>query len=95
MVDPGDVAGRAALPVSTYRQIAADISRRILAGEWPIGGRVPTAKAFAHYYGVHLNTAEKALMLLKEHGWLIGRAGSGRYVSGGRGGAASLASPAA
>lgn len=71
-------------PQWSYREIAADIARRIIAGEWPIGGRVPTTRAFAADYGVHVNTAEKALALLKERGLIIGERGGGRFVAGGQ-----------
>ena len=68
--------------MTSYREIARDIAGRIVAGEWAAGGKVPSTAAFADEYGVHQNTAHKALALLTERGLLVGRPGSGRYVAG-------------
>lgn len=64
-----------------YRQIAADIARRILEGEWPVGGKVPTTKEFAEQYGANDYTVYRALASLIDRGLLIGKRGGGRYVA--------------
>ena len=69
------------LTMMNFRQMAADIAGRITGGEWPAGAKVPTSRDFAAEYGVHVNTADKALTLLVDRGLLIGRPPHGRFVA--------------
>jgi len=69
------------MTMTGYRQMAAKIAARIVAGEWPAGGRVPTTKQFAAEYGASEYTAYRALSLLIDRGLLIGKRGGGRYVA--------------
>ncbi|MFG3136165.1 GntR family transcriptional regulator [Streptomyces sp. NPDC048211] len=55
-----------------YRRIAADITRRIQAGEWPPGGPLPSRVALAAEYGVNAQTVRLAYVLLREAGTLDG-----------------------
>lgn len=57
-----------------WRQIAADLRRRIAAGE--LSGRLPSERDLAYEYQVALTTVRKALARLREeglieteHGW--------------------------
>lgn len=55
-----------------YRRIAADIARRIQAGEWPAGGPLPSRVALAAEYGVNAQTVRLAYVLLRSTGVLDG-----------------------
>lgn len=49
-----------------YRRIAADIIRRIGAGEWPAGAPLPSRRALAAEYGVGEQTVRLAYVLLRD-----------------------------
>ncbi|WP_327000206.1 GntR family transcriptional regulator [Dactylosporangium sp. NBC_01737] len=51
-----------------YQRIAADLSRRIAAGELRPGDRLPSTRALATQWGVALATAAKALHELRQSG---------------------------
>jgi GntR family transcriptional regulator len=53
-----------------HRRIAADIERRIAAGEWPPGGRLPSRAALGREYHVHEQTIRLAVVLLQRRGVL-------------------------
>lgn len=55
-----------------FRRIAADITRRIQAGEWPPGGPLPSRVALAAEYGVNAQTVRLAYVRLREAGILDG-----------------------
>ncbi|MBT2384024.1 GntR family transcriptional regulator [Streptomyces sp. ISL-11] len=61
-------------------RVADDLRRRIAAGEWPVGGRLPSRAQLAADYGVGPNVLQKAQERLIIEGLLEGRAGSGTYV---------------
>lgn len=51
-----------------HRRIAADIERRIAAGEWPPGTQLPSRADLGKRYGVHEQTIRLALIRLRERG---------------------------
>ncbi|GHB55195.1 hypothetical protein GCM10010331_48750 [Streptomyces xanthochromogenes] len=55
-----------------YRRIAADIRRRIKAGEWQIGEALPSRTEMAARYGVHPQTLRLTYDLLRRTGVLDG-----------------------
>ena len=63
-----------------YRQLAADLRRRIAAGEYT--GRLPSEKDLAHEYEVAQGTVRKALGVLRDEGLIITNAGWGSFVKG-------------
>ncbi|MFG2823703.1 GntR family transcriptional regulator [Kitasatospora sp. NPDC048365] len=63
-----------------YQRIAEDLRRRIAAGEWSVGERLPSRARLAQDYGVGPNVLQRAQELLIEQNLLEGRAGSGTYV---------------
>lgn len=67
----------------SWRGIADDMVRRIRAGEWAVGERVPTTEQIADHYGVSEATAYRALALVVDRGLLIGESGRGRFVAPG------------
>ncbi|MFC5718691.1 GntR family transcriptional regulator [Streptomyces gamaensis] len=63
-----------------YMRVADDVRRRIAAGEWCAGERLPSRARLAVEYGVGANVLQKAQERLIIEGLLEGRAGSGTYV---------------
>ncbi|GII94176.1 GntR family transcriptional regulator [Sinosporangium siamense] len=64
-----------------YRRIAADLRRRIRAGELAPGDKTPSTRAIARDFGVALATAVRALAVLKEEGLVEARPRSGTVVA--------------
>lgn len=62
-------------------QVAADLTRRIDAGE--ITKRLPSSAALSDEYGVSRRTIVDALRLLRESGKVIGVPGRGTFVADG------------
>ncbi|MFI0809410.1 GntR family transcriptional regulator [Streptomyces echinatus] len=63
-----------------YLAVAGVLRARILAGEWEVGGRLPSRARFAEEFGVGRNVLQRAMDRLISEGLLEGRAGSGTYV---------------
>ncbi|GAA2751506.1 MULTISPECIES: GntR family transcriptional regulator [Kitasatospora] len=63
-----------------YLRIADDLRRRVSAGEWPVGERLPSRAKLAETYDVGANVLQRAQELLIAEGLLEGRTGSGTYV---------------
>ena len=53
-----------------YLALAEEIKQAIAAGDYPTGARLPSKRVLADRYGVSLMTAEHALALLGEEGYL-------------------------
>ncbi|MGW5529416.1 GntR family transcriptional regulator [Streptomyces xanthochromogenes] len=51
-------------------RVADQIRRAIEAGEYPAGGSLPSGEKLAEQYGVHRNTAQKAVRQLAGEGYL-------------------------
>ncbi|MFF0719004.1 FadR/GntR family transcriptional regulator [Micromonospora sp. NPDC003816] len=56
------------------------LRRRIMAGEWPVGSRIPTEPQLVEDLGVGRNTVREAVRALAHAGVLECRQGSGTYV---------------
>jgi GntR family transcriptional regulator len=63
-----------------YLRIADDLRRRVAAGEWQVGERLPSRAQLAVSYDVGANVLQRAQELLIAEGLLEGRSGSGTYV---------------
>jgi GntR family transcriptional regulator len=63
-----------------YRRIIADLRRRIAAGEFPPGAKLPSTRALADQYGVAPGSVRQAITLLTEVGELRGHQGLGVFV---------------
>ena len=66
---------------AVYERIAADILRRVAAGELLPGDRLPPVRQAAGLWGVNLNTVARAYSMLAERGILEARAGAGTIVA--------------
>ena len=64
-----------------HRQIAADIRRRIAAGEWRPGESLPSRAELAAELGVHPQTVRLAYVLLRRSGVLEGEERRAVYVA--------------
>ncbi|MEU7925746.1 FCD domain-containing protein [Micromonospora sp. NPDC049107] len=62
------------------RQTIEQLRARILGGEWPVGGRIPTEPQLVAALGVGRNTIREAVRALVHAGVLECRQGSGTYV---------------
>jgi molybdate-binding protein/DNA-binding transcriptional regulator YhcF (GntR family) len=67
-----------------YERIAAEILRRVAAGELRPGDRLPPIRQAAGEWGVNLNTVARAYAALAERGILETRSGGGTVVTRGR-----------
>ncbi|MDE9363992.1 winged helix-turn-helix domain-containing protein [Luteipulveratus sp. YIM 133132] len=66
-----------------YREIADDLTRRIVAGEWRIGDRLPSIADLQDHYEVGaLNTIRSALGRLADEGLVRTTHGIGTFVTG-------------
>lgn len=63
-----------------YREIAADLRRRIDAGEYPPGAALPAEKKLIERYSAAHGTIRQALAVLRDEGITESRVGSGVYV---------------
>lgn len=61
-------------------EIAEAVRRRVEAGEWAGGRKLPTERDFAAEYGVARNTVRRAFDRLEEDGLLTRRVGRGTYL---------------
>ncbi|WP_327023293.1 FadR/GntR family transcriptional regulator [Micromonospora sp. NBC_01739] len=62
------------------QQTITQLRARILAGEWPVGSRIPTEPQLVEALGVGRNTVREAVRALAHAGVLECRQGSGTYV---------------
>jgi GntR family transcriptional regulator len=69
--------------MTRYREIAADLRRRILQGEFPVGARMPSEQRLAAEYGVSRGVVRNALASLQRRGMVAAQAGSGWRAGGG------------
>ncbi len=68
-------------PSSLHRRILADISDRIVSGDWPPGYRIPFEHELATEYACSRMTVNKALSQLAKAGLIVRRRRSGSFVS--------------
>lgn len=69
------------MPEARFRRIAADIRRRIEAGEWAVGEDLPSRSEMAAQYSVHPQTMRLAHLLLRQQGILEGEERRAVYVA--------------
>ena len=61
-------------------ELAAELRRRIGAGAWSEGGRLPTERMLAEEFGVARNTVRRAFQRLEGEGVLARQVGRGTYL---------------
>ena len=67
--------------VPIAEQVAGQLRRRIAAGEFPVGSRLPTEHELTAQLGVSRNSVREALRALVHAGMLRARVGDGTYVA--------------
>ncbi|MGI5468077.1 GntR family transcriptional regulator [Streptomyces sp. CA-132043] len=67
--------------VPVWPQVAADLRRRLDAGEWAPGERFPGTVALAAEYRITQSTVQKAIVQLRKEGRLHTVLGAGSYVT--------------
>lgn len=63
-----------------YQRLAADLRRRIMAGEWADGASLPVETELEQHYGVARNTVRLAVDVLVNEGLLVRVQGKGTYL---------------
>src|SRR5690606_14809913 len=72
-----------ALPTGSepaWRRVCEALRRAVVSGVLPAGGRLPSTRGLAAFYGVSRNTILQAYEQLVAEGYFEGRPGSGTYV---------------
>ena len=69
------------MPRPAYERIEADLRRRIKAGEWKPGQRLPTESQLTEEYGASLQPVRTALMRLEIAGLVVRRQGGATIVA--------------
>ena len=70
------------LGLARYERVAEAIRRAIRAGKLKPGEQLPASRELAKQHGVALNTAQRAVNVLRDEGWLVVRPTVGAFVSG-------------
>jgi DNA-binding GntR family transcriptional regulator len=65
----------------TYRGIALDLERRIVAGEYPPGSQLPSYRELADLYSVSPTTGQAAIRELRAMGYTDTVLGVGVFVA--------------
>jgi GntR family transcriptional regulator, transcriptional repressor for pyruvate dehydrogenase complex len=66
--------------VTLLESLASTLEERIIAGEFPVGARLPSEEALASDFGVSRPIVREALSKLRERGYVHTVNGSGTYV---------------
>lgn len=69
------------MPRLVADDIAAELKRRINAGEWLKNGRLPPERDLAEEFGVARNTVRRAVGLLADQGALVRQVGRGTFLA--------------
>jgi DNA-binding transcriptional regulator YhcF (GntR family) len=67
--------------VSLYRQLAQDLRRRIKAGEWAPGGRLPSEAVLCHEYDLGRDAVRRGLAILRDADVIVTRSGQQARVA--------------
>ena len=63
-----------------YRAVAERLHARITSGDYPPGTKLPSYAELADEFTTSVSTVQRALLVLKERGLIIGVQGRGTYV---------------
>lgn len=67
--------------MTAYRRIADSLRRRLLAGHWSPGQRLPTGREMCRRFAASQITVRRALQILEEEHLIERRQGSGTFVN--------------
>lgn len=65
-----------------YQQLAAELKRRLEAGVYPVGDKLPAERFIAEEMGVSRTVVREAIIMLEVEGYVEVRKGSGIHVIG-------------
>ncbi|WP_394432866.1 GntR family transcriptional regulator [Streptomyces sp. SGAir0957] len=65
---------------SAVFRVVEDLRARMAGGDFPLGGPLPAQRQLAEDYDVSRDTVQKALLQLRDEGWVESRQGSGTRV---------------
>lgn len=68
-----------ALPI--YRRLAEELRRKIIAGEMPVGSRLPSEAELSRQLGINNRTLRKSLQILADMGLISQCQGKGTFVT--------------
>lgn len=66
---------------SAAQRVAADLRALIMSGDVPLASKLPTTSEFMAQYRISNVTVQRALAILKDEGFAIGRSGAGVYIT--------------
>ena len=69
------------MPRLAATEIAAELRKRIVAGQWSGSGRIPPERDLAEEFGVARNTMRRAMSLLIEDGMVVRQIGRGTFLT--------------
>ena len=64
-----------------YLQIIEEITRKIIIGEYVLGGKIPSVRELASQFEVNPNTIQKALIKLEEDKLIVTESTNGKFVT--------------
>lgn len=67
-------------PRPPYQQVADDLRRKIQAGEYAPGARIPSLRQLATTYGLSQQTIQSAMRELRQDGLVVSQQGRAAYV---------------
>lgn len=67
--------------VPLHTQLANEVRRLILAGQWPPGSRLPSESELCSQLSVSRNTVRLALLALEHQGYVLRQAGKGSFAA--------------
>lgn len=62
-----------------WQQLTEQLTLRILKGEYPPGGRLPTVRELAAQAGVNPNTMQRAMAMLEQSGLAVAKPHGGPH----------------
>jgi GntR family transcriptional regulator, histidine utilization repressor len=78
---PASIAGRASARIPKFTSILDFARRKIGAGDWSTGNRVPSENELSGAFGVSRMTARRALDQLAVDGLIVRRRGAGSFIA--------------
>ncbi len=69
------------MPRLVATDIAAELRKRISAGEWSESGHIPPERNLADAFGVARNTMRRAVNLLEQDGMVVRQVGRGTFLA--------------
>src|SRR5262249_54511458 len=67
--------------LAAYQRVAEAIKADIRSGALQVGQQLPGHRTLAEQHGVALGTAQKALQLLEDQGWVVAQPAVGVFVN--------------